>query len=126
MVVNASNVVLDLGGHTVDGSGSLGSAGISVTPGKTGVTIRNGIVRQFDMGVYLQFGSSGSLVSGLTVSQNKTGLYGAQLSDNNRIRSNRFTQNSGDGVFLMAPPTSSATTPTTTAGTASRSSPAAA
>jgi hypothetical protein len=71
IVVGADNVTLDLGGHTVAGAlgpGDGSHAGIRLTR-RTGVTVKNGTVRDFDAGVAL-FGGSGNTVTHLVVSDN--------------------------------------------------------
>ncbi len=44
IAINASNVVLDLGGHTITGSGAFGSAGITINSGFSNITITNGTI----------------------------------------------------------------------------------
>lgn len=55
IMVNASNITLDLGGHTISStySGTLEQhSGVFMT-GRTGVTIRNGVIDGFHTGVYV-------------------------------------------------------------------------
>ena len=90
MVIGADNVTIDLKGHRVFGfAGPSGfasdAAGVQVE-NRTGVTIRNGEISQFDAGVYLLGGGSHTL-TGLVVHDN----VGAD---------NVFTSLLGDGIFV--------------------------
>ena len=64
-----AGITLDLGGHTVDGSG--GGQGITTTgeDDPAGTVIRNGIVRQFFIGVVMDAAHGGTLAR-LAVTQN--------------------------------------------------------
>jgi hypothetical protein len=56
LVIGASGITLDLGGHTLSGSGgdSMGVADIGLAESVTEVTIRNGIIADFGYGIYLE------------------------------------------------------------------------
>ncbi len=56
LVIGASGITLDLGGHTLSGSGgdSMGVADIGLAESITGVTIRNGTIADFGYGIYLE------------------------------------------------------------------------
>jgi nitrous oxidase accessory protein NosD len=68
--IQADDVVLDLNGHTLDGSGAgpgTGSIGVRAVYRKN-VTVRNGTLRGLGLGVYLGLGtSSGHIVENLRV-----------------------------------------------------------
>ena len=64
LVIGANGITLDLGGHTIDGTG-LG-VGI-VNNGFDSVTITNGIVQEFDFGVQLNDGTATNIVSNMTL-----------------------------------------------------------
>jgi len=53
--INGNNVVLDLGGRTITGPAPSGTGsgprGVIVLQNRTGVTVRNGIIRGFESGV---------------------------------------------------------------------------
>lgn len=63
LVVGADSITVDLNGYALAGSRTPGSVGIDVS-GRSGVTIRNGVVRGFDTGVRV-FDVSGSTVRSL-------------------------------------------------------------
>lgn len=69
IVVRASDVTLDLNGHTVTGAKRpMEQAGILLA-GVTGVTVKNGTVTGFDAGVSID-GGSGNTVTGMNVHDN--------------------------------------------------------
>ena len=70
LVVGANNITLDLGGHRVFGKDNKTKDGIGIrVAGRTGVTVRNGVVTFFDAGVSIE-GGSGNTVTGLLVNRN--------------------------------------------------------
>ena len=106
IIVGASNIVLDLGGHRVFGTASSGDGAGVLIQGRQGVTVRNGTVTDFDGGVVILAGS-GNTVTGINALDNigaassNTGpaaLYGdgilIQGSSNNQILQN-WTHNNG-------------------------------
>ncbi|HJV09405.1 MAG TPA: right-handed parallel beta-helix repeat-containing protein [Acidimicrobiales bacterium] len=110
IIVGASNITLDLNGHQVLGTANAinDGAGIYVL-GRTGVTVRNGTVRNFDCGVAIE-GGSGNTVTGI-FAQDNIGAVGltrcgegvaVMSSQNNRVANNRIVHNGpfgGIGVY---------------------------
>jgi large repetitive protein len=98
LVIGADRIIIDLGGHTIDGVG-LG-AGI-LGDGYASVTVRNGTVQEFDHGVLLLSESELNAVERLTLQRNQ--LAGIELFDaaDSRIRANVF-QDNGDGIALVS------------------------
>jgi hypothetical protein len=92
ITINASDVTLDLGGFTLDGTGS----GYGIDDGgsaRSNVVVRNGTVRDWNIGVYLQQSvrsslhdlhvvgngkgiiiGAGGMLAGLTVRENGSGI----------------------------------------------------
>jgi parallel beta-helix repeat protein len=68
LVIGASGITVDLGGHTVAGLVSDDSVGIR-NPGKAKVVVKNGVVRSFERGVQLT-GATGNRLRELTVELN--------------------------------------------------------
>jgi parallel beta-helix repeat protein len=68
LVIGASGITVNLGGHTVAGLVSDDSVGIR-NAGHADVVVRNGVVRQFERGVQLT-GVRGNRLRGLTVELN--------------------------------------------------------
>jgi len=114
IVVGADNITLDLNGHTVTGTPASGDKGGVVLVGRTGVTVRNGTVRSFDVGVVIEGGSANTVeaVNALenisfenagTVNRGGDGI--AVLSSrNNRILRNNAVNNgpySGIGIYTL-------------------------
>lgn len=111
--VGASNVVLDLGGHSISGPAPTGTTGVGlrgviVLQNRTGVTVRNGIIRGFDAGVDVQPGANSATVSGLILDGNgggvrvNTGALSNRLAGNTIINTTRFSgmQVGGNGHVL--------------------------
>jgi Right handed beta helix region len=89
LVIGADNVTLDLNGHSIEGSG--GGVGVSVggdLTARTGVTVRNGTIAQFDQGVLLGGNptapSSGNSAVLLTLIDDQSGVR-AQYGGSNLI-----------------------------------------
>jgi parallel beta-helix repeat protein len=111
IVVGADNITLDLNGHTVFGAGTIGTgegAGVYVLR-RTGVTVKNGTVRNFDGGVVIE-GGSANTVTGITASDNIGAVAISRYADgiavlsstDNRIIGNTTHHNgplSGIGVY---------------------------
>jgi parallel beta-helix repeat protein len=122
LVIGADNLTLDLGRHTIAGTGTAGSAGIRLA-GHHGVTIRNGIVEDFATGVALSeadrnrlqrltlrdnarravdvTGSDGNVLDALSASGGRTGVV---LTDagGNVVRGSTFRGNPITGVLVVA------------------------
>jgi hypothetical protein len=94
LVVAADGITLDLGGHTVAGN-RLGF-GISVS-GRRAVTIRNGVVSGFRVGVAAA-DSSGVTVHGVTVADGHDGVNFFHVAGGT-IEASSFTGNDGSAIF---------------------------
>jgi parallel beta-helix repeat protein len=91
-VINADNVTLDLGGHTITGPGmgpqtwpapQLDTVGVR-TGGHTNVTIRNGTISQFSTGIYF-VDMEKSRIEDVKSERNRFGFY-IHASKENAIR----------------------------------------
>ena len=106
VIIDASNIVLDLGGHVLDGVGNgQPGVGVSINQGRTGVTVRNGTVQQFFVGVALKsFGSdltAGNAVTGIKILNNRTGISsGGFRNDNNKFQNNVVSGSLDLGIFI--------------------------
>ena len=78
IVIGASNITLDLNGHTIDGDGTLVDpcpegatcdVGVDNSAGHSGVTVKGGSIRQFALGV-LVLGAGRNSLRHLSVSRN--------------------------------------------------------
>jgi parallel beta-helix repeat protein len=102
IIIGANGITLDLAGRHVFGTAAAGEgAGVQVTD-RTGVTVRNGTVRGFDIGVAVTRGS-GNTVTQVTARDNVgsgTAIGGDGIalisSSSNRVLSNTVT---GNGPF---------------------------
>lgn len=112
VVINASNVVFDLGGHTITGPAPTGVGngprGVIVSSNRTGVTVRNGTVRGFDSGVDVLPGANAATVTGLVLDANgdgirvNTGASSSQLTNNTIVNTTQFSgiQIGGNGHLV--------------------------
>ena len=102
LIVGANNITIDLNGHVIDGVDL--DAGI-LNNGYDGVTITNGAISQFDVGIQLNPGTSGNVISNVRVESNSEA--GILLSDadqagqGNTIRDNSVSAN-GVGIWLAS------------------------
>lgn len=131
IVINADNVTLSLGGHTITGAGpNAGFTGIVVASGRSSATIANGTVRNFGRGVAVNPGANDATIVGLTVDGNGSGIStftnpatgvvperaritgntisntlnfnGIQLGGNgHRVEANTITQSASSGILLF-------------------------
>jgi parallel beta-helix repeat protein len=108
IVIGADGITLDLNGHTVSGGpGGNDGAGVLVR-NRTGVTVRNGTVRAFDIGVAID-GGSANTVTGVVARDNVGGIgsiggdgIAIMSSQGNRIIGNETHNNapfSGIGLY---------------------------
>jgi parallel beta-helix repeat protein len=85
LVAGASDITIDLGGHTIDGDETSpsqgGGAGVRVVPGVGNVTIINGTITEFSEGVVLD-STVANTVSRLNVVGNTRGINLANASGN--------------------------------------------
>ena len=98
LVIGAPRIIVDLGGHTIDGTG-LGS-GIR-NEGYASVNIRNGTVQDFDYGVQLFPETRLNVVEGLILSANQVAaveLFDVSASE---VRGTSLNGNGG-GILLVS------------------------
>lgn len=91
LVIGASNLTLDLNGHTIDGSGLVG-VGVGILNDSFGsVTITNGAVQEFADGVVLINDAQNSVVQGVALNSNLG--FGIQIlgADNIRLENNTIS-----------------------------------
>jgi parallel beta-helix repeat protein len=91
LVIGADGIEVRLDGHTIDGTGAVGSAGIRIA-GHEGVVVRGpGLVQEFDAGVRAE-GGTDNQVRDLEVTRNGVGIHLVDTSDN-RILDNDVSSN---------------------------------
>ena len=97
IVVERDNIVVDGGGHTVQGTGS--GTGLSLS-GRSNVTIKSITINAFYYGIVL-YSSSNSSISGNNITANTD--YGIVLysSSNSSISGNNITDSFSEAVFLL-------------------------
>jgi large repetitive protein len=109
IVIGADNLTLDLNGHTVSGDGQPVAScpegescdvGIDNTAGHTGVTIKSGAVRSFDVGVFVR-GASGNRIHRLASANNSS--FGVIVGDSseNRIDHNSSLNDGVSGILMF-------------------------
>ncbi len=101
--IQVNNVTIDLNGFKIGGNAageSTGAIGI-YAENRINIVIRNGTIRGFGTGIYLNETiadkSSGHLLEDLIVEDNK--IYGVRLEGKNfTVRNNRFVKTGGDAA----------------------------
>jgi parallel beta-helix repeat protein len=101
LVIGASNITIDLHGHTIDGDGVNAATddGIDDTGGFDGVKVEHGTIQQFSQGVNL-VGVTNSRLDHLKVTQTHRGIEIQAASNGNRIEHNKVTANF-DAIHLV-------------------------
>ena len=94
IIVERSNIVLDGKGHTIQGTGVYGSAGIGLQ-NVNNVTIKNTIIIDTALGILFGF-SSNNTISNNNIANNGVGIILA-YSFNNTVVGNMFTN---DGLIV--------------------------
>jgi parallel beta-helix repeat protein len=98
LVIGASGITLNLGGHTIDGVDVAPQSGI-VNPGFDNVTITNGSVKDFTYGVDLHSDARNNRVQSLRVSSNQYGVV-MTVGKANIITGNNVFANIEVGIFV--------------------------
>lgn len=110
LVVGADGITLDLGGFAVLGKPNRTGDGVGIrVPGRTGVTVRNGRVVDFDAGVAIEAGSANTLTRLLVkdnIGTTKRGDFGdgiaVSASSGNTITGNNVVHNGPfDGIGMF-------------------------
>jgi parallel beta-helix repeat protein len=100
IVIGADNITLDLNGHTVQGNGvsskGLGVAGILVC---CDVTVVNGTIRDFSVGVY-DFGEN-SRIEHNRLFGNVDGMRVSEPGSDSRVAHNMVADSSSVGIWLI-------------------------
>jgi nitrous oxidase accessory protein NosD len=109
LVIGADNITLDLNGHRVSGDGApvascpdgaFCDVGIDNTAGHSGVTIRNGAIRRFDVGLFAIGGSGNRIYSLSSASQSSFGIIVGDSSDS-RLDHDSSTNDGVSGILVF-------------------------
>jgi parallel beta-helix repeat protein len=98
LIAGASDIVIDLNGHTITGDGTGNRSGVSVRAPHSGVVVRNGVIDGFFEGVVLD-SNGGNHVWGLTLLNNGRGINLAN-TDDNLVEKNDIRDSTGDAIRL--------------------------
>ena len=90
LVVRASNITVNLNGHTIDGRGRRSTAGIRIT-GYHGVTVQGGVIRQFGKGIWLVRADDDKIVNNVVTGSFDEGIFTNESSERPLIRGNRIS-----------------------------------
>ena len=99
LVVGASGITIDLDGHTIDGIG--GGAGVLNAGSHDMVTIMNGTISEFDVGVQLNAGADDGIASSLVLLSNEVAGVQVGGGDGTIVRDTEVTGN-GTGILVLA------------------------
>ena len=98
VIIGAPGITLDLGGHTIDGTG-VGDGHYGVDDqGFDGITVTGGRIQEFFSAVYLD-DANANVVRNLTVTSTGQAIY-LEHADGNLIERNVVTS-SGNGVYVL-------------------------
>jgi parallel beta-helix repeat protein len=98
--IGANNIVLNLNGHTIDGTGSF--AGV-LNSGFDGVTIQNGTLTEFADGVLVWADANANKLLTLRSHDNSTtGIYISGNSDNALVSGNSVYSNGTAGILVQS------------------------
>lgn len=113
LIAGADNITINLGGHRVFGQAGTAGDGVGIrVPGRTGVTVRNGRVTDFDAGVSVEDGASHNSIRDLLLRDNIGDVNESDFGDgiavsganDNVIRENTVVHNGPfDGIGLFGP-----------------------
>jgi parallel beta-helix repeat protein len=99
LVIGAPNVILDLGGHRIDGTGDPGENGVDASGGFDGVTVRNGTLIGFSNAVRL-IDVTGGEISGIQALQSAKQGFHLSGSSGITIRGNTIRKSVDNGMLL--------------------------
>lgn len=99
LIVDADGVTINLNGHAVRGDGNSVTTGVVIPAGRKHVTIANGLVQGFQIGIGTDLASDGLKITNVEVSGNN--LHGAVLAGAGPVISkSAFVNNWGSGLVL--------------------------
>ena len=106
ITIDTDDAVLDLGGFTLTGDGTAGDRGVDVSA-QARVTIRNGTLRNFGLGINLAAGTAEALVEDLTIVDcTSTGLFAPATASVQLLRSVfrrvRLVGNNSGGISITS------------------------
>lgn len=104
--IGANNIILDCAGYRIGGRGrsvippGSNEFGIYLN-GRTGVTIKNCIVDNFERGVYLVSSSNNNIINIISTSHGDHGIF-LSSSPSNNITNSIAIGNYGNGIYLVS------------------------
>ncbi|MEN6518854.1 MAG: NosD domain-containing protein [Methanospirillum sp.] len=97
--IHSSNVILDGGGHTIDGSGQSGISGIRIVGGGgllSNIVVRNVRLTNWETGISAD-GITGSVIEALELAHNRQGI-ALEDAQNVQVRDNRISAGDVTGI----------------------------
>ncbi|MFP3985687.1 MAG: nitrous oxide reductase family maturation protein NosD, partial [Candidatus Bathyarchaeia archaeon] len=99
IIIQRSNIIIDGGGHTVEGARASYSQGFYLRD-LTNVTIQNVNIKHFWFGIWLRRSSNNSIHRNNLITNSWNGILLSHSSNNNSIYGNNMTENSWAGIQL--------------------------
>jgi len=90
LVVARSNIVINLHGHTIDGRGRRGTAGVRIH-NFHGVTVKSGVIRQFGKGILLVHAGDNKVQSNVVSGSFDEGIFVNETSQRVLVKGNRIS-----------------------------------
>jgi parallel beta-helix repeat protein len=103
IVIGAADITLDLDGHTIDGDATAGASEPDIgvrNDGYDGVTIKSGIIQEFDFGLRLD-GPSGNSLRAVVSTRNARAGIRIQNSVGDALIGDTSTQNGTFGIIFF-------------------------
>lgn len=97
ITIERDNIVIDGGGHTIQGPGN--GTGIYLS-GRNNITIKNTKIKQFETGILLWHSSNSNITENEATSNNYDGI-DIWDSPNNILAGNNVTSNSVHGIYIL-------------------------
>lgn len=95
LIINASNIILDCNGMTINGTGS----GTGINNGFDNVTIRNCNMQNYDYGIFLN-ASMNSTLSNNVINSSSRGIYFYNGAFKNKVSDSDISDNTNYGVYI--------------------------
>ena len=117
LIVGAAGVTIDLAGFTITGDGDMGDIGIDNSAGFEKLTVKDGTIEEFGVGIMIGNTAVKNTIDGVTVFGCSLGV-DLNDSDGGKVKDSIFNGNSGGGLILREGATDNTIEKSTSVGNA--------